>query len=115
MLATYRFVLQPVQIGFNNIWEKESIILSSKVNYIWNVLEILINKQIIEPLYMQGPNPLGPIVISLLYIIKGKLSEKEKEIQLLRQRDSMNTDAIASLSDKMTKMMQEIEQLKRTR
>jgi hypothetical protein len=60
VLATYRFVLQPVQIGFNNIWEKESIILSSKVNYIWNVLEILINKQIIEPLYMQGPNPLGP-------------------------------------------------------
>ena len=29
------------------------------------------------------------------YIIKGKLSDKEKEIQLLRQRDSMNTDAIA--------------------
>ena len=47
--------------------------------------------------------------------IESKLSEKEKEIQLLRQRDSMNTDAIASLSDKMTKMMQEIEQLKRTR
>ncbi|MDQ3902901.1 MAG: site-specific integrase, partial [Thermoproteota archaeon] len=34
--------------------------------------------------------------------IEAKLSEKEKEIQLLRQRDSMNTDAIASLSDKMT-------------
>ena len=34
--------------------------------------------------------------------IEAKLSEKEKEIQLLRQRDSMNTDAIASLSDNMT-------------
>jgi hypothetical protein len=29
------------------------------------------------------------------YIIKGQLSEKEREIQLLKQRDSMNTDAIA--------------------
>ena len=44
--------------------------------------------------------------------IEAKLSEKEKEIQLLRQRDSMNTDAIANLSDKMMKMMQEIELLK---
>jgi integrase len=46
------------------------------------------------------------------YIIKGKLSEKEKEIQLLGQRDSVNTDAIAQLSDQMMKMMQEIEILK---
>jgi integrase len=44
--------------------------------------------------------------------IEAKLSEKEKEIQLLRQRDSMNTDAIAGLSDQMTKMMQEVEMLK---
>jgi hypothetical protein len=44
--------------------------------------------------------------------IEAKLSEKEKEIQLLRQRDSVNTDAIANLSDKMMKMMQEIELLK---
>jgi hypothetical protein len=29
--------------------------------------------------------------------IESKLSEKEKEIQLLRQRDSVNTDAIANL------------------
>jgi len=28
------------------------------------------------------------------YIIKGKLSEKEKEILTLSQRDSVNTDAI---------------------
>ena len=47
------------------------------------------------------------------YIIKGKLSDKEKEIQLLRQRDSMNTDAIATLSDQLTKVIQEIEILKK--
>ena len=44
--------------------------------------------------------------------IEAKLSEKEKEIEMLRQRDSINTDAIANLSDKMMKMMQEIEILK---
>lgn len=33
--------------------------------------------------------------------IEAKLSEKEKEIQLLRQRDSINTDAIAGLSDQL--------------
>jgi integrase len=49
------------------------------------------------------------------YIIKGKLSDKEKEIQLLSQRDSVNTDAIASLSDQLTKVMQEIEMLKNKR
>lgn len=47
------------------------------------------------------------------YIIKGKLSEKENEIQLLRQRDSMNTDAISNLSDQLTKVMQEIEIIKK--
>jgi hypothetical protein len=45
--------------------------------------------------------------------IEAKLSEKEKEIQLLRQRDSMNRDAIACLSDKLAKVMQEIEVLKK--
>ena len=49
------------------------------------------------------------------YIIKGKLSDKEKEIQLLRQRDSMNTDAISGLSDRLTIVMQEIEILKNQR
>ena len=44
--------------------------------------------------------------------VEAKLSEKEREIQLLRQRDSMNTDAIANLSDQLTKVMQEIELLK---
>ncbi|HKG86744.1 MAG TPA: site-specific integrase [Nitrososphaeraceae archaeon] len=45
--------------------------------------------------------------------IEAKLSEKEKEIQLLRQRESMNTDAIATLSDQLDKVMQEIEILKK--
>ena len=45
--------------------------------------------------------------------IEAKLSEKEKEIQLLRQRDSINTDAIAGLSDQLARVMQEIEVLKR--
>lgn len=45
--------------------------------------------------------------------IEAILSEKEKEIQLLRQRDSINTDAIASLSDQLAKVMQDIEVLKR--
>ena len=45
--------------------------------------------------------------------IEAKLSEKEKEIQLLRQRDSMNTDAISTLSDQLSKVMQEIEILKK--
>ena len=44
--------------------------------------------------------------------IESKLSEKEKEIQLLRQRDSMNTEAISNLSDQLTKVMKEIDILK---
>ena len=47
--------------------------------------------------------------------IESRLSEKEREIQLLRQRDSMNTDAITGLSDKLSTVMQEIEILKRQR
>jgi integrase len=44
--------------------------------------------------------------------IEAKLSEKEKEIQLLRQRDSVNTDAIANLSDQLMKLMTEVKELK---
>jgi integrase len=44
--------------------------------------------------------------------IESKLSEKEKEIQLLRQRDSVNTDAIANLSDQVMKLMTEVQGLK---
>ena len=45
--------------------------------------------------------------------IEAKLSEKEKEIQLLRQRDSVNTDAIANLSDQFMKLMAEVNELKK--
>jgi integrase len=45
-------------------------------------------------------------------LVTAKLSIKEKEIGLLRQKDSMNTDAIATLSDQLSKVMQEIELLK---
>ena len=45
--------------------------------------------------------------------IEAKLSEKETEIHLLRQRDSVNTDAIANLSDQVMKLMVEVQQLKK--
>ncbi len=47
------------------------------------------------------------------YIIKGKLSDKETEIEILKQRDSMNTDAIGSLTDKFMQLTQEVEELKK--
>lgn len=47
------------------------------------------------------------------YIIKGRLLEKEQQIELLHQRDLVNTDAIASLSDQLTKVMQDVENMKR--
>jgi hypothetical protein len=49
------------------------------------------------------------------YIIKGKLADKENEIQILSQRDSMNTDAIASLSDKMQELMTKVQELEKVR
>jgi hypothetical protein len=45
--------------------------------------------------------------------IEAKLSEKEKEIQLLRKRDSVNTDAIANLSDQVMKLVAEVNEMKR--
>ena len=47
--------------------------------------------------------------------IESKLSEKEKEIQLLRQRDSMNTDAIANLSDKMQELVLKVQEREKLR
>jgi integrase len=44
---------------------------------------------------------------------ESKLAEKEKEIQLLRQGDSVNADAIANLSDQVMKLMVEVQELKR--
>lgn len=50
------------------------------------------------------------------YIIKGKLSDKEKEVELLRERDSVNSEAIANLSDRLmiiSARLQEIENKKK--
>jgi integrase len=44
--------------------------------------------------------------------IEAKLSEKEKEIHLLRQRDSENTDAISTLSDQVMILMAVVQELK---
>jgi integrase len=43
--------------------------------------------------------------------IEAKLSEKDEEIQQLHQKDSLNSDAIATLSDKMQEMMAKIQKL----
>ena len=40
--------------------------------------------------------------------IEMKLQEKEQEIQLLRQRDALNSDAISILSDQLLHVMKEI-------
>ena len=47
--------------------------------------------------------------------IEAKLSEKEKEIQILRQRDADNTDSIASLSDKMQELVAKVHELEKLR
>jgi integrase len=47
--------------------------------------------------------------------IEAKLTEKEREIEMLRQRDSTNTDAIASLSDKMHELMMKVQELEKLR
>jgi hypothetical protein len=46
------------------------------------------------------------------YIIKGKLSEKEKEIEELRHNDKVKEDALATLSDQVMKLMVEVQELK---
>ena len=48
------------------------------------------------------------------HAILEKLYEREREINLLRQRDDMNTDAISALSDKLAHVVKEIELLKQT-
>jgi hypothetical protein len=42
--------------------------------------------------------------------MEAKLSEKEREIQLLRQRDSMNANAMADLSDQLMKLAAGVKQ-----
>jgi hypothetical protein len=44
--------------------------------------------------------------------IEAKLSEKEQEIIILKQRDALNTDAILTLSDRLEQVAKEIEVLK---
>jgi hypothetical protein len=47
--------------------------------------------------------------------VQTKVEELEAINQRLRERDTMNTDAISTLSDQLTKVMQEIEILKKQR
>lgn len=48
-------------------------------------------------------------------LVRAKLLEKEKEIEVLYQKDSITTDSIATLSDQFCTMMREIEALKKGR
>ena len=45
--------------------------------------------------------------------IEAKLSEKEREIQTLRQRDSMNSEAIANLSDQLMKITSRLTEIEK--
>jgi integrase len=45
--------------------------------------------------------------------IEAKLQEKENEIELLKQRDYINTDSLANLSDQVMKLMVEVQELKK--
>ncbi len=45
------------------------------------------------------------------YIIKGKLADKEKEIQLLTQRDQMKDEALTQLSDKLEEVVEKVQRL----
>ena len=45
--------------------------------------------------------------------IEAKLSEKEQEIELLRQRDATNSDAITTLSDRLEHVLKEVELIKK--
>ncbi len=43
--------------------------------------------------------------------IESKLSEKDKEIQLLRQRDQMKDEALTQLSDRLDEVMEKVQRL----
>ena len=47
------------------------------------------------------------------YMIKKKLSEKEKEIEDLRHNDKVKEDALATLSDQVMKLMVEVQEPKK--
>jgi hypothetical protein len=40
-------------------------------------------------------------------------SEKDKEMEHLRHKDAINSDAISALSDRLAEVVKEIEELKR--
>ncbi len=46
------------------------------------------------------------------HAINMQLEHKDNQIHVLMDKDTINTDAIASLSDQLTKVMKEIETLK---
>jgi integrase len=47
------------------------------------------------------------------YVIKGRLSEKENEIEQLRQNDKVKEDALATLTDQVMKLTIEVQGLKK--
>ena len=46
------------------------------------------------------------------YIIKGKLEERDKIIESLKDNESFNAEAITALSDRLTKALEDIEELR---
>jgi len=48
-----------------------------------------------------------------VYLIKGKLLEKDEEISQLREKEGINRDAISNLSDQLNLLMIQIKELKR--
>jgi hypothetical protein len=47
------------------------------------------------------------------YITKGKLSEREKEIDILKKQQGERDDAFATLSDQVMKLMVEVQNLRK--
>jgi hypothetical protein len=47
--------------------------------------------------------------------IEAKLSEREKEIQMLRQKDSMNSEAIANMSDQLLTISARLQELEKSK
>ncbi len=45
--------------------------------------------------------------------IRGRLAEKDQQINVLLRKDALNTDSISALSDKLAFVMKEIETLKK--
>ncbi|MFZ0555567.1 MAG: hypothetical protein WAM26_09765 [Nitrososphaeraceae archaeon] len=69
---------------------------------------------VINDLTLDEENRLRKQVAEQECTIQHKLAEKDKQINVLLQRDSMNTGAISALSDKLAYVVKEIELLKQT-